>query len=119
MDTVSFSETVIAKPFPLNFYCCFLFLVCYCVETCVNRVANCVTQKFTPLGSKFTSYLFQFHFMANSGHYSTYLSPHYQSSFFSKIKFLFSVLGSMVSKNICKLCHKLKNANYLPELTWS
>ena len=32
---------------------------------------------------------------------------------------MFSVLGYMVSKNICKLCHKLKNAKNLPELTWS
>ena len=30
--------------------------------------------------------------------------------FFSKLDVLFSVLGSMVSKNICKLHHKLKNA---------
>ena len=27
---------------------------------------------------------------------------------FSKLEFLFSVLGSTVSKNICKLCHKFK-----------
>ena len=40
-------------------------------------------------------------------------------TFFSKLEFLFSVLGSMESKNICKLRHKLKNAKNLPELTWS
>ena len=32
---------------------------------------------------------------------------------------MFSVLGSMVSKNIGKLRHKLKKSKILPELTWS
>ena len=54
----------------------------------------------------------------DKGNYSTYLSPHYQKKN-SKLGFLFSVLGSMVSKNICKLCHKFKNAKKLPKLTWS
>ena len=44
------------------------------------------------------------------------LSKHF---FSSKLEFLFSVLGSMVSKNICKLRHKLKNSKNVPELTWS
>ena len=57
--------------------------------------------------------------MNNLGNYSSYLSPQYQNSFFSKLEFLFSVLGSMVSKNICKLRHKLKNSKNVPELTWS
>ena len=52
------------------------------------------------------------------GNYSTYLSQHYQN-FFSKFEFLFADLGSMVSKSICKLRHKLKNNKKLPELTWS
>ena len=56
--------------------------------------------------------------MDNLGNYSTYLSPHYQNSFFLNL-ILFSVLGSMVSKNICKLRHKLKNSKNSPELTWS
>ena len=47
------SETTIAKQFFLNLNFCFLFLVRYCLETCVNRVANCVTQKFTTLRSEF------------------------------------------------------------------
>ena len=47
------SETTIAKQFFLDFNYCFLFLVWYCLKTCVNRVANCVTQKFTPLRSEF------------------------------------------------------------------
>ena len=46
--------------------------------------------------------------------------PIWSKQFFSsKIKFLFSALGSMMSRNMCKLRHKLKNAKSLPELTWS
>ena len=45
--------------------------------------------------------------------------PTLSKQFFSKLEFLFSVLGSMVSKNIWKLRHKLKNAKNLLELTWS
>ena len=58
-------------------------------------------------------------FMDNLVNYSAYLSPHYQNIFISKLDFLFSVLGFMVSKNICKLRNKLKNSKNLPELTWS
>ena len=112
------SETTIAKQFFLHFNYFFLYLVWYCLTTCVNRVANCVTQKFSSLRSKFHKSFFWCHFMDNLSNYSTYLSPHYQNSF-SKHEFLFSVLGSNVSENICKLRHELKNANNLPELTWS
>ena len=52
------------------------------------------------------------HFM-DKGIYSTYLSPHFQK--ISKLGFLFSFLGSMVSKNICKLRHKFKNAKKLTQ----
>ena len=45
--------------------------------------------------------------------------PTISKQFFSKLEFLFFVLGSMVSKNICKLHQKLKNSKHLPELTWS
>ena len=44
--------------------------------------------------------------------------PTFTKKFF-KLEFLFPVLDSMVSKNICKLRHKLKNSKNLPELTWS
>ena len=44
---------------------------------------------------------------------------HIITTVFTKLILLFSVLGSMVSKNICKLHHKLENAKKLPELTWS
>ena len=44
---------------------------------------------------------------------------HIIKTVFSKLEFLFSVLGSMVFKDICKLRNKLKNAQKLPELTWS
>ena len=47
--------------------------------------------------------------MDNLGNHTTFLSLDYQTGFF-KLKFLFSVLGSMVSKNISKLPQKLKNA---------
>ena len=57
--------------------------------------------------------------MNHLGNYSTYLSPYYQNSFFSNLDFLFSVLGSMVSKNIGKLRHKLTKSKILPKLTWS
>ena len=92
--------------------CCFLFLVLYCLGTCVNRVANWVKQKFTPLRFEFYKLFFWGHFMENFGN----LSQHYQNSFFFLNLNFFSVLGSLVSKNICKLHHKLKN---LPELSWS
>ena len=39
--------------------------------------------------------------------------------FYSKLYFLFTILGSKVSRNMCKLRHKLKNAKSLPKLTWS
>ena len=40
--------------------------------------------------------------------------PILSKQFFSKLEFLFSVLGSMVSKHICKLRHKLKNSKIYP-----
>ena len=73
--------------FFLNFNYCFLFLVWYCLTTCVNRVANCVMQKFTPWGPNFTKKYFRCHFMDNLGNYSTYLSPHYKNSFFLNLNF--------------------------------
>ena len=113
------SETAIKKQFFLNFIYCFLFLVWYFIKTCVNCVLNCVTQKFTPLRSEFYKLiLFRCHFMDNLGNCSTYMSPLNQKSFFLNLNFCF-VLGSMVSKNIYKLRHKLKNAKNLPKLTWS
>ena len=45
--------------------------------------------------------------------------PIFSNSFFSKLEVLFSVLGYMFSRNICKLRHKFENAKYLPKLTWS
>ena len=63
-----------------------------------------------PLEVRILLKCFWCHFMDNIGNFSTYMSPHYQHSFFSsKLEFLFSVLGSMVSRNMCKLRHKLKN----------
>ena len=106
------SETIVAKQI--------LFLVWYCLETCVNRVANCVTQKFIHLRPKFDFFfLFLMSFYIDIlGNFSTYHIPHYQNIFF-QLNFLFCVLGSIVSKNMCKLRHKFKNAKNLPELTWS
>ena len=83
------SETTIAKQFLLNVHHCFLFIVLYCLETCVNCVANCVTQKFTPLRYEFCKSFFQCHFMDNLCNYSTYLSPYYQNSFFLNLDFSF------------------------------
>ena len=64
--------------------------------------------KIYPLEVQILQIIFLCHFMDNLGNNSTYLSPHYQNSFFSKLDFLFSVLGSMVSKKICKFRHKMK-----------
>ena len=113
------SETIVAKQFVLNFNYCFLFLVRYCLKTCVNCVANCVTQKFTPLRSEFYIKKFSMSFYGQLRQLFHIYEPILSKQFFSKLEFLFSVLGSMVSKNICKLRHKLKNAKNLPELTWS
>ena len=46
-----FCSIMIAKQFFLNLNICFLFKVLFCLETCVNCVANCVRQMFTPLRS--------------------------------------------------------------------
>ena len=46
------SVTTIAKQFFLNFNYSFIFLMWYCLKTNVNRITNCVTQKFTPMSSK-------------------------------------------------------------------
>ena len=64
-------------------------------------------------------FFFWYHLMDSLGNYATCLSPYFQTDFFSKLEVLFSVLGSMVSRNICKLRHKFENAKYLPKLTWS
>ena len=113
------SETTIVDQFFLNFNYCFLFLVWYCLKTCVNRVANYVTQKFTPLRSEFYKLFFSMSFYGQFRKLFNISESTFSKQFFSKLKFLFSVLGSMVSKNICKLRHKLKNAKNLPGLTWS
>ena len=105
--------------FLLNFTYCFLFLVWYCLETCVNRVANCVTQKFTPFRSEFYKLFFSLSFYGQFRQLFHISEPTLWKQFFTKLNFLFSVLGSLVSKNICKLRNKLKNAKSLPELTWS
>ena len=49
---VSFYETTIAKKFFLNLNFSLLFLLPYCLETCVSCLTNSVTQKFTSLGKK-------------------------------------------------------------------
>ena len=96
------SETRILIQFFLNFIFLFLFLVFFvCLETCVNCIANCVTQKCTPLRTEH----YKFH-----GKYRQFFhksEPILPKQFFSTPEFLFSVLGS---RNMCKLCHKLKNA---------
>ena len=115
------SEIKISKQFFfLNFNCCFLFLVQYCLKTCVNCVANCVTQKFTPMKSDFHKLFFSMSFYGQLRQLFHTSEPTLSKEFFFLNSiFLFSFPGSMVSKNICKLSHKLKNAKYLPELTWS
>ena len=113
------SETIIAKQFFLNFIHCFLFLVRYCLETCVNCVANCVTQKLTSLRSEFYKLFFAMSFHGQLRQLFPIPAPTLPKQFFLNLNFLLSVLGSIVSKNICKLRHKLKNAKKLPELTWS
>ena len=47
-------STLSCFQFFLNLNFSFLFLVLYCLETCVNYVANCVTQNLPPWGSNFT-----------------------------------------------------------------
>ena len=48
-------------------------------------------------------------FMDNSANFPTYLSPYYENNL-SKLEFLFSALGSMVSSNMYKLRHKFNSA---------
>ena len=63
--------------------------------------------------------ILQCHFLNNKGSFFSHISdPTLSKQFFSKVDFFVSVLGSMVSNNMCKLRHKLKKAKNLPELTW-
>ena len=107
--------------FFLKFRYCFLFLVWYCLKNMCKSRRKLSMAKSYPLKVQILKIIFflRFHFMDNLGNYSICMSPQYQNSFFSKLEFLFSLLGSMMSKNICKLRHKLKNAKNLHQLTWS
>ena len=82
------SETTNVKQFFQNFNFCFLFLVQYCLETCVNRIANCVTQKFTPLRSKFYKLFFSM-------------------SFYGQFRQLFHISESTLSKQFFLNCSRL------------
>ena len=109
------SETTILKQFFLNLYYCFLFLVRYCLDTCVNCVANCITQKIYPLEVRILPIIFFNIILWTIWAIIPHIWAHIiKTVFFSKLELLVSVLGSMVSKNTCKLCHKLKNAKNLP-----
>ena len=52
------SEITIAKQFFLPLTFCFLLLVLYCLKTYVNRLANCATEKFITLRSKYYKLFF-------------------------------------------------------------
>ena len=104
----------IAEQFFLNLNFCFLFLVQYFLETCVNCVANCGTQQFTPMRSEFRKL-----FYGNFRQFFNKSRSILQKTVFSKIEFLFSVLGSMMSRNMCELRHTCKNVKNLPKPTWS
>ena len=69
----------------------------------------------------FTNYFFQSDLTYNLSHFSTSLRPHYQNSFFSKYFFLFSILNSRMTKNMCIWHHKLCNSKtgVGPTFTWS
>ena len=105
--------------FSLNLNFCFLFLVLYCLETCVNCVGKCVTHKFTPLRCKFYNNKKIMSFYGKFSKFFHIPEPIFSKQFCLNLIFLFSALSSMVSRNMCKLRHKLKNANNLPELFWS
>ena len=110
------SETKIAKTIQNLNYCFFILTLILSKNMCKShrKLRNAKTY---PLEVQILQiFFFWSHFMDNLGNHSTYMSPHYQKV---KLEFLFSVLGSMVSKRICKLCHKLKNALNLHKLTWS
>ena len=82
-------ETTIAKQFFLNFNYCFLFLVQYCLVTCVNCVANCVSQKFTPLRSEFYKLFFSMSFYGQFRQLFHISEPISSKQFFSKLQFVF------------------------------
>ena len=77
--------------------------------------------KFSPLSSK--AYSNNKKMMSFYGQFRQLFhisEPTSSKQFFLNSHFcFFFVLGSMVSKNICKMRHKLKNAKNLPEPTWS
>ena len=84
------SETSIAKQFfsPNSNYG-FLFLVWYCLKICVNRVANCVMQKCSPLKSKFLQIIFLKSFYGQCRQLFHISEPTLSEHFFLNLNFYF------------------------------
>ena len=72
-------------------------------------------------GPYFTNYFVLSNFTDNLGPFSCKLGPYHQKSFFKIFLLLFSIFYSKMSKNLCKLRHKLYNAKTGVGLafTWS
>ena len=63
----------------------------------------------------FRNNFFLTNFKDDLGHFSTNVRQYFQTVFF------YSTLSSRMSRNMCKLCHKLHNAKkgVCPTFTWS
>ena len=115
------SETRFSKQFSLNNF--FLFSTLnYKTSRYMRKMRHkvCNGQNLPHESLNFTNYFFQSDFTYNLRHFSTSLRPHYQNSF-SKYFFLFSILNSRMSKNMCIWRHKLCNSKtgVCPTFTWS
>ena len=75
--------------FPKLYLFFFLFLGQYYLETCVNRVANCVTQKFTHLRFKFYKYFFSMSFYGQFGQFFHIIEPTISKQFFLNLNYCF------------------------------
>ena len=70
----------------------------------------CNSQNISPWSPNFLNYILPTNFRNNLGHFPTNLRQHYQKMVFSTFLLLFSILSSKMSRNMCKLRHKLWNA---------
>ena len=86
---------------------------------CKSRRKLCNAKIYPPVVLILQFFFLSMSFYGQFREFFHIYEPQLSKQFFSKLEFLFSVLGSMMSKNMCKLRHKLKNPKNLPKLTSS
>ena len=73
----------------------------------------CHGLNWSPWNSSFFYNFFYVILQKKLGHFSINQKPRYQNSFLSSF-YLFSIHSSKISKNMCKICQKLKKYQKLP-----